>query len=174
MNFSLRGAFFVTLCNNLRYLLKSFILRTFFSFSAYVIFLAIMVSLTGLVMEPLMIAGISQLNPGYIKSWMAMTAFCFIFSLMLALCFILHNIHVIRIGKLIFYSSYLNYRMKEFWMRFLLQNFSKIFKLTSFPKKNPLIIALFQWKIKICPGIFTSGINNLTAMGYQGFMKFPN
>ena len=57
-----------------------------------------MVSLTGLVMEPLMIAGISQLNPGYIKSWMAMTAFCFIFSLMLALCFILHNIHVIRIG----------------------------------------------------------------------------
>jgi len=66
--------------------------------NAYVIFLAIMVSLTGLVMEPLMIAGISQLNPGYIKSWMGMTAFCFIFSLMLALCFILHNLHVIRIG----------------------------------------------------------------------------
>jgi len=66
--------------------------------NAYVIFLAIMVSLTGMVMEPLLIAGITQLNHSYIKSWMCLTVFSFIFSLMLALCFILHNCHVIRIG----------------------------------------------------------------------------
>jgi len=66
--------------------------------NAYVIFLAILVSLAGLVLEALMIAGITQLNPAYIKSWMVMTAFSFLFSLMLAMCFILHNAHVIRIG----------------------------------------------------------------------------
>ena len=45
-----------------------------------------------------MIAGITQLHHGYIKAWMCMAAFSFIFSLMLAFCFILHNLHVIRIG----------------------------------------------------------------------------
>lgn len=66
--------------------------------NAYVLFLTILVSLIGLILEPLMIAGISQLNPVYVKSWLTMTAFCFLFSLMLALTFILHNVHIIRIG----------------------------------------------------------------------------
>lgn len=45
-----------------------------------------------------MIAGIVQLNHGYIRSWFAMGIFTFVTSLMLALCFILHNVHIIRIG----------------------------------------------------------------------------
>ena len=43
-------------------------------------------------------AGITQLNPGYVRAWFVMTAFSFLFSLMLALCFILHNTHILRIG----------------------------------------------------------------------------
>jgi hypothetical protein len=68
-------------------------------FSAYVVFLAILVSLAGIVIEPLMIAGVTQLHYGYIKSWIGLTAFSFIFSLMLAVCFILNNAHILRIGK---------------------------------------------------------------------------
>ena len=70
-----------------------------FCFSAYVVFLAILVSLAGIVIEPLMIAGVTQLHYGYIKAWIGLTAFSFIFSLMLAVCFILNNAHVLRIGK---------------------------------------------------------------------------
>jgi len=66
--------------------------------NAYVTFLAILASLVGLILEPLMIIGITQLNQVYIRSWFAMTAFSFLFSLMLALCFILHNAHILRIG----------------------------------------------------------------------------
>jgi len=66
--------------------------------NAYVVFLAILVSLAGIVIEPLMIAGVTQLHYGYIKAWIGLTAFSFIFSLMLAVCFILNNAHVLRIG----------------------------------------------------------------------------
>ena len=56
-------------------------------------------SLAGTVIEPLMITGVTQLHYGYIKAWIGLTAFSFIFSLMLAVCFILNNAHVLRIGK---------------------------------------------------------------------------
>lgn len=69
------------------------------NFSAYVVFLAILASSIGLILEFIMITGIIQLNPGYIRAWFLMTGFSFLFSLMLALCFILHNAHVIRIGE---------------------------------------------------------------------------
>ena len=69
-----------------------------FSFSAYVLFLAILASLIGLVLEPLMISGITTLNPAYIRAWMCMTVFSWLCSMVIALCFILHNAHVIRIG----------------------------------------------------------------------------
>ena len=68
-------------------------------FSAYVVFLAILVSLAGIVIEPLMITGVTQLHYGYIKAWLGLTAFSFIFSLVLCICFILNNAHVLRIGK---------------------------------------------------------------------------
>jgi len=66
--------------------------------NAYVLFLAILASLIGLVLEPLMMYGVSTLNPAYIRAWMTMTVFSWIFSMIIALCFILHNAHVIRIG----------------------------------------------------------------------------
>ena len=68
-------------------------------FSAYVVFLVILVSLAGIVIEPLMIAGVTKLHYGYIKAWIGLTAFSFIFSLMLATCFILNNASILRIGK---------------------------------------------------------------------------
>jgi hypothetical protein len=66
--------------------------------SAYVIFLAIIVSLIGVIVEPVMISGITQLNPAYVRAWFVMTVFCFLFSVVLAMCFILHNASLIRIG----------------------------------------------------------------------------
>lgn len=66
--------------------------------NAYVIFLMVLVSLIGLILEPFMICGITQLNPAYIRAWFTMTVITFSFSLIVALTFILHNAHVIRIG----------------------------------------------------------------------------
>ena len=83
-------------CHVLPLMIYHFFFHIFFS--AYVLFLAILASLIGLVLEPLMISGISTLNPAYIRAWMCMTVFSWVFSMILALCFILHNAHVIRIG----------------------------------------------------------------------------
>ena len=56
------------------------------------------ISLVGVIVEPVMMAGIIQLNPAYIRAWFVMTMFSFVMSLIVALTFILHNAHVIRIG----------------------------------------------------------------------------
>jgi len=66
--------------------------------NAYVVFLMSFISLIGVIVEPVMMAGIIQLNPAYIRSWFIMTMFSFVMSLIVALTFILHNAHVIRIG----------------------------------------------------------------------------
>ena len=61
--------------------------------------MVILVSLIGVVLESLLIAGVLQpKKPGYIRAWFWLAAFSIIFSVVLAISFLLHNLGSIAIG----------------------------------------------------------------------------
>ena len=60
--------------------------------------MVIIVSLIGVFLEILLIVGTLYNRPGYIRSWFWLAAFTIIFSVVLAVSFLLHNIGSIAIG----------------------------------------------------------------------------
>ena len=67
--------------------------------SAYVLALVIIVSLIGIIVESLLIAGVLRpKNDVYIRTWFWLAGFTITFSLLLAISFLLHNLGTFYIG----------------------------------------------------------------------------
>ena len=57
------------------------------------------VSLIGIILEPMMMMAVfKRKNDGYIRAWLWLAGFTVVFSVVLALSFLLHNLDVIKIG----------------------------------------------------------------------------
>ena len=63
--------------------------RASLSLAAYVVLMIIIISLAGVSLEPLMMVGVIQRYPAYIKIWFVMTIFTLTASVVMAMSFLL-------------------------------------------------------------------------------------